>query len=418
MAWWTTSLRTHTTGKQLLKGGDKSTHAWCAGRFNGKTRLGSEHLLTCGRYPELFGGRMAIVGKTRDDARDTMILGESGILACAERHGEFVDYRPSRRLLTWRKTGAQAHVHSADAAGRIRGPQFGVSWGDEIGEWDEPEAFVNLELATRLGVFPHIILTFTPKPTDLVIEVLKDPDTAVTRGTSAENAANIAPGKYDRLLRKYGGTRMGRQELDAELLVDLAGAYWTAAMLEPYRLRPEMRRPVFRRIVVAVDPSGSDSEESAETGIIVAAVDYQDPPHAYVLADVSCPSTAGPLEWAQAVRDGWRLHHADRVVAEINYGGALVTANLRSVDRDVPIRTVHARQGKAARAEPVAALYEQGRVHHVGFFPELEQQLTTWRKGTKSPDRLDALVYAMIELVIEDEADDVGDIDAYLGGTA
>lgn len=417
-AWWATSLASpgHSNGSQLLPDDPEAdVFLWCTGRGFGKTRMGAETTLAMARYPHLCAGRIGLIGKTSADCRDAMVEGESGILACAERYRERVTYKPSRRRLTW-KNGVQAFTYSDEAPGRIRGPQHGFVWGDEIQEWENEETFDNAQFGLRLGPFPIFVGTFTPKPTPIVIALLDDRTNAVTGGTMQDNRRNLPPTRVAKLERRYAGTRVGDQELGGILMLDHGGALWSHAMIDIDRIRSRAGVPSLMRIVVSVDPTGSDDVKSAETGIIVAGVDYRDPPHVWVLADYTCPPTAGPGEWGQTVATVYRVERADRVLGEKNYGGKLVEANIRAADASIPYKGVWAKQGKRLRAEPVAALYEQHRVHHVGVLRELEDQLTTWIPGRPSPDRLDALVHAITELVLDDETDDeTGDLAAYTG---
>lgn len=423
-AWWATSLRTHTTGKGLLPEGDWLAALWRTGRGFGKTRLLSEHTLAVARWPHLCRGRIALVSKTKADVRDTLVLGESGIMACAEFYREKVIYKPSRGTLEWPRTGVMAWTYSDEAPGRLRGPQHGFACCDEIQEW-EPLTWDNLVFGLRLGPWPHLVGALTPKTTPLVLGLHKDPAVKWTHGSMYENRRNLPDRFVAKIENRYGGTRIGRAEIDGDLLVDHGGALWTHAMIEGQRVRPEGVPPILRK-VIAVDPSGSDpldkrddEDEGAETGIVAAGIDYRDPPHVYVFHDYTVGPEAGPAEWGNRVATAYRIEKADRVVGEVNYGGRLVEANLRAVDKAIPFTAVWAKEGKRLRAEPVAALYEQGRVHHVGVMRELEDQQTTWVPGMKSPDRLDALVHAITELALKDlDDDEPGPLSAYTGRTA
>ena len=245
----------------------------------------------------------------------------------------------------------------------------------------------------RIGDRPRAVATTTPRPTRLIRNLADRPDCVVTRGSTYDNAANLSPAFLDEMRQRYEGTRLGRQELEAELLLDADGALWTRDMLDDARTTTV---PNLRRVVVAIDPAATANADSDETGIIVAGVD--DHGHGYVLEDRSMKGS--PAEWASAAVTAHHVHKADRIVAEANQGGDMISHTLRTVDAAVPVKLVHASRGKRTRAEPVAALYEQGRVHHAGAFPELEDQLCTWTPDGPSPDRLDALVWALSELMV------------------
>lgn len=416
VAWWATSLATHTTGKGLLPDGDWFGAMWRCGRGFGKTRIGSEHVNAISRYPELCAGRIAIVGKTGSDTRDTMILGESGILAVAEAYKQRVRYKPSRRLLEWPDSGTIATTYSDEAPGRLRGPQHGAAWADEIQEWENRETWDNLSFGLRLGPWPHLIGTLTPKATEIVKMLHADPSLVWTTGSMYENSRNLAPKFIEVIERRYAGTRIGRAEIDGDLLTDHGGALWTHALIEAGRRR-RIDVPPLLRIAIAVDPCGSEigeaeAESNSETGIVCAGIDGIG--HVWILGDHSQPAEVSPTEWAKVVASVRRVERADRVFGELNYGGRMVEAVMRSVDPNLPFQSVWASEGKRTRAEPVAALYEQGRVHHVGMMAQLEDQLTTWRPGMKSPDRLDALVHVVTGLALGDD-DEAGPLDGYLG---
>ena len=313
--------------------------------------------------------RIALVGPTAADARNVMVEGESGILAISP-DPERPLYEPSKRRLTW-PNGAVATTYSADEPERLRGPQHDAAWCDELGAWRYPEAWDMLMFGMRLGADPRTVVTTTPRPAKLIRDLMRDPICVVTRGSSYENRANLAPAFFDQIIRKYEGTRLGRQELEAELLEDAPGALWSHGLIEASRLRlaPEMTR-----VVVAIDPAVTSGEEADETGIVVAGKDKNG--HGYVLADIS--GRYPPTEWARLAITAYRTHGADRIVAEVNNGGDMVGATLRMVDRNVAFTEVRASRGKIVRAEPVAALYDQGRVHHIGTFPQLEDQMTNF----------------------------------------
>lgn len=345
--------------------------------------------------------RFHLVGATAGDVRDVMIQGESGIMNCFPPHQRPL-YEPSKRLITFH-TGAVAIAFSADEPERLRGPQCEAFWADELAAWRfGQDAWDNLLFGFRLGNDPRGIITTTPKPIQLLKEILADPATVVTRASSYENRGNLAPAFFNAIIRKYEGTRLGRQELEAELLEDIPGALWTRAVIDAYRIKfGEIRWDLLTRIVVAIDPAVTAGEKSDDTGIIIAGLAVSG--HVVVIEDLSCKES--PLGWARIAVGAYKNRGADRIVGEVNNGGDLVEANIRAVAPDVAFRAVHASRGKAIRAEPVAALYEQGRVHHAGFMTELEDQMCSFVPGLNhgSPDRMDALVWAITELLIDQE---------------
>ncbi len=370
--------------------GEWSTFLYLAGRGAGKTRSASEWVRKMAR--EHPGCRVAVVARTAADGRDVCIEGESGLLT-VHPPSERPLYEPSKRRVTWRN-GSQATAYSADEPDLLRGPQHHFAWADELATWQRAqETWDNLQLGLRLGDRPRCVVTTTPRPIPLIRELLKRPTTVVRRGSTFDNAANLAPSALAEFRARYEGTRLGRQELHAELLDDVPGALWTRAMLDDNRVKAAPDELV--RIVVAVDPAVTSGEDADETGIVAAGRGKDG--HLYVLADRSC--RLSPDGWARRAVHLFRDLKADRIVAEVNNGGELVEATLRTVDRHVPYRAVHASRGKRVRAEPIAALYEQGKVHHVGGFPELEDQMCTFlpEGNEKSPDRVDALVWALTE---------------------
>lgn len=377
----------HARPNQLPPPGDWQVWLLRAGRGFGKTRAGAEWTRT--RAQANPHARIALVAPTAADARDVMVEGESGLLAISPPWFR-PHYEPSKRRLTW-PNGAMATTYSADEPDRLRGPQHSDAWCDEIAVWVRgPEAFDMLQFGLRLGTDPRCVITTTPRPTKLIRDLIHSPRTAETRGTTYENRANLAPAFFERIVSQYEGTRLGRQELDAELLDDNPGALWKRHLIEDARLP---RAPDLTRVVVAIDPSGGDEEHGAEAGIVVAGVGPDG--HGYVLEDLSLH--ASPNVWMSRAVAAYHRHRADRLVAEVNFGGKMVKALLDQVDATVAFGELHASRGKQVRAEPIAALYEQGRVHHVGTFPMLEDQLCEWVPGDASPDRLDALVWALTE---------------------
>lgn len=328
---------------------------------------------------------------TAADARDVMVEGESGILAVSPPWNRPV-YEPSKRRVVW-PNGAMATLYSAEEPERLRGPQHDVAWADELAAWKYPEAWDQLQFGLRLGPDPRVVVTTTPKPIRVLKAILAHPATALTRGSTYENAANLPPAFLEKIIARYEGTRLGRQELFAEILEDVPGALWKREQLENLRA---VRVPELVRVVVGVDPAAGASELGSETGIVVAGLGADG--RGYVLEDASL--AASPDAWARAAVAAYHKYGADRLVAEVNQGGDMVRHTVYTVDRKVAFKPVRASRGKQIRAEPVAALYEQGRVHHVGQLGALEDQMCTWVPGEKSPDRLDALVWALTELMI------------------
>jgi phage terminase large subunit-like protein len=381
---------------QLPPPGDWRVWLMLAGRGFGKTRTGAEFVRTL--IEAGWASRVALVAPTAADARDVIVGGESGLLSVAPSWNRPL-YEPSKRRVTW-PNGAIATTYSADEPERLRGPQHDLAWCDELAAWRYPQAWDMLLFGLRLGEDPRAVVTTTPRPTRLIRSLVADPTVAVTRGGTAENQANLAPAFLSQIVRRYAGTRLGRQELDAEILDDVPGALWSHGIIEAARVASA---PALARIVVAIDPAVSSGENADETGIIVAGKDLSG--NGYILADIS--GRYSPPEWAKTAIAAYRAHGGDRVVGEINNGGDMVEATLRMVDPNVPFTAVRAARGKSARAEPVAALYEQGRVHHVGSFPLLEDQMCAFSadfdraQAGFSPDRVDALVWALTELLVE-----------------
>ena len=369
--------------------GDWAIWLILGGRGFGKTRVGSEMVRRWIQdYPFVN-----LIGATADDARDIMIEGESGILAiCPEQ--ERPAYLPSKRCLEW-PNGARSLIFSADEPERLRGKQHMKLWCDELGSWRRPEAFVQAMLGLRLGTLPQAVVTTTPKPVRLIRELIADTGTVTTRGSTYDNRGHLAPGFFAHIINRYEGTRLGRQELNAELLDDVEGALWSSELIEAARVR---KAPDMSRIVVAIDPATTSGEDSDETGIVVAGRGVDG--HAYVLRDLSCRLSSNG--WGTRAINAYREFRADRIVAEVNNGGDLVENVIRVIDRNVSYKAVHASRGKIVRAEPISALYEQKRVHHVGLFAELETQMCSFVPDNfdGSPDRVDALVWALTELMV------------------
>ncbi len=380
---------------QLAPAGSWRIWLLLAGRGFGKTRSGAEWVRE--QVGSGTARRIALVAPTAADARDVMVEGQSGLLAIAPGKDRPL-YEPSKRRLSW-ANGAVATLFSADEPERLRGPQFDAAWCDELAAWRYPETWDNLMLGLRLGVHPRVVATTTPKPVRLIRTLLAAPDCVVTRGSTHENEKNLAPSFLSAILKQYAGTRLGRQELEAELLEDTPGALWTRDAIERARIAAA---PPLRRVVVAIDPAASSGESADETGIVVAGLGEDG--HGYVLDDLS--GRCRPHEWAARAIAAFHAHKADRVVAETNNGGEMVENTLRMIDPSVAYKPVHAARGKVTRAEPVAALYEQGRVHHVGAMPGLEDQMCAFAPSVvgsaagSSPDRVDALVWALSELLV------------------
>lgn len=390
--------------EQLPPAGDWATWLVLAGRGFGKTRVGAEEVQT---WAKEIGaeGRIALVGKDPGDVRKTMIEGESGLQACAEPWF-YPTYEPSIGTLTW-PNGCRGFTYSSEVPDKLRGPQHHKFWGDELCKWKYPkDTWDNLQMGLRLGDKPQGVVTTTPRPIETLREILDDPASVITRGSTFANAHNLPKRFLERLLRLYAGTRLGRQELEAELLTDTPGALWTLKMIEACRVR---KAPQFIRLGIAIDPAASSKKEAesaaeaehrAETGIVAGGIATDGLP--YVTHDVS--GQLSPGDWGKRAVQLYQALRADFIVAEANNGGEMVKHVVETAAKDlqthVNVRIVHASRGKQTRAEPVSALYEQKRARHVGAFPDLEDQMTTWVPGLKSPDRMDALVWLITELAI------------------
>ena len=378
-----------------------------AGRGWGKTKVGAQTVRSWDKSSEIIN----IVGPTASSVRSVMIEGESGLMSCYPPYRR-PEYIPSLHKINF-PGGAVGFTFSADEPERLRGPQCTKYWADEPCAWRFlDDAWDNLMFGFRLGDDTRGICTTTPKPVKWLLDLIANPATVTTRHSSYENRENLAPAFFQDIVRKYEGTRIGRQELMAEILTDVPGALWTRSLIDATRMR-DMGQVVWEamiRIVVAIDPAVTSNPDSDETGIVVAGLTLgpNNVTHVIVLDDLSMKGS--PLEWANVAIAAYRSPRgnrmgADRIVAEVNNGGDLVAGNIRGVDPNVAFRAVRASRGKLLRAEPVAALYEQGRVHHVGSFSALEDQMTGWtpQSGEKSPDRLDALVWAVTDLLIDPE---------------
>lgn len=392
-----------------------------AGRGAGKTRQGAEFCRK--RAVEMPGSHGALVAQTPAQARDVMVLGESGILACCPPKERPV-YKKTERLLIW-PNGSTAHLYSAHNFEELRGPQHHWAWLDELGKWKYPtDAFDHLNLGLRLGEHPRCIITTTPRPISLLRKLRKDPRCVTTRGSTYDNAINLADDFLADVKARYEGTRLGRQELAGELLEDTPGALWRRGpMIDAHRvekapgvvdalgqwrrLKSGLWMPAVDAIVVGVDPSVADPDDEDEwepgktdlCGINVSGrKGWAGQAQYYVLEDASV--FGSPETWARAAVEAYHRWEADLLVAEENNGGKLVEMAIRQVDVQVRYKGVHASRGKQTRAEPISLLYEQGRVHHVGQWDSLEDEMCTYVPGItkKSPDRMDALVWAMTEL--------------------
>jgi phage terminase large subunit-like protein len=371
-----------------------------AGRGFGKTRAGAEWVRRLAEDDPR--ARIALIGATLGEARSVMVEGESGILACCPPARAPL-YESSLRRLTW-PSGAQAHLYSAGEPESLRGPQHSHAWCDEVAKWDHAggramAAWDNLLLGLRLGEAPRVLATTTPRAVPLLRRLLAEDGLVVTRGRTEENRGNL-PERFLRDIRRtFGKALLGRQELDGELIEDLPGALWTRALIEDCREDAASSPPA--RVVIGVDPPASADGDAC--GIVVCALGEDGV--ARVLADASV-AKASPERWARATARAARAWQADRVVAEANQGGAMVASVLRAAEIALPLKLVHASKGKTARAEPVAALYEAGRVRHAGTFPALEDELCGLIAGGgyegpgRSPDRADALVWALSELML------------------
>jgi phage terminase large subunit-like protein len=395
--------------EQHLPAGDWQTWLVLAGRGFGKTRTGAEAVREWAKHFRYVN----LIGATLDDARDIMIEGESGILACCPR-----DERPKYvgRQLHW-PSGCKSLIFTADEPERLRGKQHEKVWADELAAWRYAEAWDQAMLGLRLGSNPQAVVTTTPRPTPIIRELLKDAGTIVTSGSTYENRVNLAPKFFDKVIRKYEGTRLGRQELNAEVLTDNPRALWNRGTID--RDRVEVA-PELQRIVVGLDPNvknrdlaqlAKSSATLDEAGIVAAGTGPApagwkppnpniplDVSHFYIIGDRSVD--AGPNEWGNAAVKAYKDFAADRIIGEVNNGGDMVEMTIRNVDRDVSYKSVTASRGKAIRAEPISSLYEQGRVHHVGSLAQLEDEMCDFDPVTtvKSPNRMDALVWALTEL--------------------
>lgn len=375
-----------------------------AGRGFGKTRLGSELVQ---EWAGAGIGPISLIAPTAADVRDVMIEGVSGLIK-TQHPANPCNYEPSKRRITW-ANGVWATTFSAEDPESLRGPEFAAAWYDELCAWPRLEATYELaEFGLRLGARPRKVVTTTPKPYKVLKDLIAEPGTVVTKGSTFDNRANLSPKFIEAIRRKYEGTRLGRQELAGEILDDVPGALWTHANLDAHRLRD--RPPELARVVIAVDPPVTSGEKADECGIVAAGRGPGDrtTAHAFVLGDHSVRGLT-PEGWARKAVEAYHHHKADRIVAETNNGGDLIESMIKLADPTVPVIQVKASRGKAVRAEPVALVYEQGRAHHCGSFGALEDQMCAFtpdfdrQQAGYSPDRVDALVWAMTDLLLGSE---------------
>lgn len=389
---------------QLAPEGDWSTWLLMAGRGFGKTRSGAEWVIEKAHaYP---GCHIALVGRTVADVRKVMVGGMSGILAISPPWFK-PQYNPSLRLLTW-PNGATATTYSADVPDQLRGPQHSFAWADERAAWQYDDAWDQLSFGLRIepapGVTPQCIVTTTPRNTKAMKALRDDPSTVTVKRSMHENRDNLSPRFIAEIEKRYAGTRLGRQEIDGDIIDDIDGALWKRDWIEDGRV---VKYPDLKRIVVAVDPPASStatSDSPAECGIVVAGLGVDG--HGYTLADLSMIGT--PDEWASEVLAAYSKFEADLIVGEVNNGGEMVGAIIKAIAtrngmQNVPYKAVRATRGKQLRAEPVSSLYQRQQIHHVGTHPDLEDQMANWVPGEKSPDRLDSAVWAYTELMLPED---------------
>ena len=382
--------------KQIEPADEHNIWLILAGRGWGKTRTGAQDIaLYALRNPNTI---CAVVAPTHGDLRRVCFGGNSGLLSIIpdECYSSSVDYKGYSSSLSEIRlfNGSKIVGYAAQEPERLRGPQFHRAWCDEIAAWRYPEALDQLMFGLRLGENPKCVITTTPKPNKMIKSLVEREDVTVTSGSTFENEENLAQSALDMLKRRYEGTTLGRQELYAEIIEELEGALWSNKIIDEARL-PEDTEKELKQIIVAIDPAVTNNEDSDETGIMVVGKDHNN--EYYVLEDAS--GKYSPDGWARKAINCFYDWDADRIVAEVNNGGDLVERLLRGMDVNIPYRSVRATRGKLVRAEPIAALYEQRRVHHIGYFPELESQLCSYTGETKpSPDRLDALVWGISEI--------------------
>ena len=399
------NFREEARADQLPPDGDWTTWLMLGGRGAGKTRAGAEWVRARVLGPhgegEAPAARIALVGETIADVREVMVHGPSGLMSLDWGKDEKALWVGSKRRLEL-PNGAVALAFSSEDPESLRGPQFDIAWCDELAKWVYAEATWDmLQFGLRLGSRPRQVVTTTPRPIPLVKRLLADPETVTTKARTIDNQRNLAPAFLTKIVARYEGTRLGRQELDAELIEERTDALWRRVEIEACRVASA---PELKRIVVAVDPPASSGEGSDACGIVAAGLGPEG--ISYVLADAT-EERLSPARWAKRAVDLFHKLEADRIVAEVNQGGEMVEAVIRQADESVPVETVRAYRGKYLRAEPVAALYERGRVRHVGAFAELEDEMCDFALGGlssgRSPDRLDALVWALSALMLTKE---------------
>ena len=392
--------------EQVSPDGAWSTWLYVAGRGAGKTRTAAEWVADKATESQV---RIAVIAPTFSDGRDVCVEGDSGLLSVLKRYRVVDSWNRSQGSLRL-TNGSRIQLFSGEEPERLRGPQHHFAWCDEMAAMKyQRETWDQLKFGLRLGREPQTIITTTPRPTSLMKELLKrdDGSVVVTRGSTFDNKDNLAPAALAELMARYQGTRLGSQELYGMLLEDAEGALWTVKNLDDYRVKAAPDEIVRR--VVSVDPAVTSHAESDETGIIVVSRDRNG--HGYVEADHSMRGT--PNEWAKKVINVFDHYECDNIIVEVNQGGEMVTQTLRTIRPNLPIKEIRASKGKRLRAEPISSVYEQGRVHHVGTFETLEEQMTTWTPDDpKSPDRLDALVHGLTELM------NGGGVEAYMRALA
>ena len=370
---------------------DWQTWLYLAGRGAGKTRTAAEWIAwKSARNPNT---RWAVIAPTFADVRDTCAEGESGLLPILRRYGVLKTYNRTTGQIVL-TNNSRIKLFSADEPDRLRGPQHHGAWCDELAAWRYPDTYDQLQFGLRLGSHPQIVITTTPRPTKLIKDLIARDTTKVVRGSTFDNAANLAQSALLEFQRRYAGTRLGRQELYGEILDDVPGALWTRDLIEQGRVSHDKIPPLVR-VVVGVDPAVTSGDDSDSTGIITAGITSDG--QFYVLADDTIKTS--PDQWARKAVEAYEKHKADRIIAETNNGGDLVLHVLQQVKPGLSVKKITASRGKRVRAEPISSLYEQGKVHHIGYFEQLETEMCEWVPDSdKSPDRMDALVWALTEL--------------------
>ena len=376
---------------QIEPPGDWRSWLVLAGRGFGKTRTGVEWCRS--QIESGSAKRVAVIAPTSSDCREVIVEGESGFLRCCPPWAR-PNYEPSKRRLTW-PNGATVTLFSAEEPDRLRGPQFDAAYVDELAAWDKPESWDMLQFALRLGDNPRVVITTTPRPLQIIRDFLTDDTCHVTRGTTMDNATNLAPQFVDQILKRYEGTRLYRQEIQGDILEDVANAILSRDLLDSLRVSEP---PELARVVVGVDPAVTSGDRADHTGIVVAGVGVDG--DLYAIEDVSCQ--LGPAGWARRVVDLYHKHDADLIVAEKNQGGLMVEYTIRGEEPNVPIKLVTATKGKSVRAEPILMRFEQRRAHTVKGLSKLEEQLVAFTPGgydgDRSPDSADAFIWAATEL--------------------